>query len=324
MPETKMKEYKMSHLLGAFAIGVTIAAAIVFAPGFGLQGFIGAQSDDLEYANTQEFIEFCSYHYTTGFAHLTGAWNTYSQWHQNTNWHPDTGWDGYTGWEYENGKGLVNRAQLAKLVVEAAGIEVVQTNNQTFADVPVEAWFHPYVETAYKYGFMQGYDNGNFDPSRNVNRIEVLKVAEGAFELESCSYDRPVFLDVNMWDWYSNIASTAVHWNVMSEGTNWELPAYLDPAGPASRDWINVALKNAKYPSIGDPEGYVCTEDEEYDACTSFGVAALDIIELFESGNLGSEYLTYVDTVYWLGVDNDCGSLYDQMQDVYDDLATSK
>lgn len=80
VPQKEAKTYKLMHLIGTFALGAVLTAAIVFAPGFGIQGFIGASSDS-ENGNTSEFIEFASYHYTTGFQYLTGRWDAYSEGH---------------------------------------------------------------------------------------------------------------------------------------------------------------------------------------------------------------------------------------------------
>lgn len=64
----------------------------------------------------------------------------------------------------------VTRGQLAKIVVLAEGWETVEPGSATFADVPTDAPFYPYVETAYSRGILGGYRCGSPEPCDAADR----------------------------------------------------------------------------------------------------------------------------------------------------------
>ncbi len=71
----------------------------------------------------------------------------------------------------------VSRAELVKIILVASGVNVPKAVPSTsFTDVHTDNWFAPYVETAKRAGFIEGYKDGTFRPYANVNRAEALKI----------------------------------------------------------------------------------------------------------------------------------------------------
>lgn len=85
---------------------------------------------------------------------------------------------------------LVNRAEFIKIVMgarfKADLISSCPANSQTaatFADVPKDAWFAPYVCLAKRNNFIGGYPDGTFRPASPINFAEAAKILVTVFGL---------------------------------------------------------------------------------------------------------------------------------------------
>ena len=96
----------------------------------------------------------------------------------------------------------VNRAELAKIIVLAKGLEIGEINETHFSDVPDNAWFHPYVETIYQQGWIDGYEDGTFGPEKTINRAELAKIVANAFDLQEQGEGELSFFDIRGEDWF--------------------------------------------------------------------------------------------------------------------------
>jgi len=86
------------------------------------------------------------------------------------------GWiNGYPDGKFRPGVGI-NRAEIAKMVVNAFEIEQDLSGAGHFDDVAESDWFYGYVETVYNSGLMRGYGDGSFGPSNAVTRAETAKI----------------------------------------------------------------------------------------------------------------------------------------------------
>ena len=65
-----------------------------------------------------------------------------------------------------NPDGLLTRAQLAKVLVEAFNLE--GSTPASFKDVPADHWAHDYINTLYLHKITTGYGDGNFGLNDNV------------------------------------------------------------------------------------------------------------------------------------------------------------
>lgn len=99
----------------------------------------------------------------------------------------------------------MNRAEFSKVIVEAAGFTQVNPATPTFTDVPANAWFYGYVETAKQFGVVNGDTDpdtgdllGTFRPADNVNRTEAAKMIVNGIGLNPVAGSSP-FSDVPAW-----------------------------------------------------------------------------------------------------------------------------
>ena len=70
----------------------------------------------------------------------------------------------------------INRAEIAKMVVNALELDLDTTGAPHFDDVSSSDWFYEYVETAYNWDLMRGYADGTFAPAKSVSRAETAKI----------------------------------------------------------------------------------------------------------------------------------------------------
>jgi hypothetical protein len=74
----------------------------------------------------------------------------------------------------------VNRAQAAKIIVEAFAMPITLSPPSIFPDVLPGIWFYNYVITAYNLSVLDGYGDGNFGPADPVTRAQIAKMITNA------------------------------------------------------------------------------------------------------------------------------------------------
>lgn len=104
----------------------------------------------------------------------------------------------------------INRAELLKILVGGKGIQpTVEEYNNCFPDIK-EEWFAPFVCYAKNQGWVGGYPDGTFQPGKEVNKAEALKML-----INSQGYSLPVaiteklFDDVDNSTWYAPFVKAA-------------------------------------------------------------------------------------------------------------------
>ncbi len=70
----------------------------------------------------------------------------------------------------------VNRAQAAKILVNAAGLSTDTSGAPHFDDVASGDWYYDYVETAYNNSVVDGYSDGNYGSADAVTRGQISKM----------------------------------------------------------------------------------------------------------------------------------------------------
>lgn len=71
---------------------------------------------------------------------------------------------------------IVTRAQLTKLIAQAAGLEVKDSQTRVFNDVASGEWYTAFINAAYSAGVINGYEDGSFKPDVPVTRQEMSKI----------------------------------------------------------------------------------------------------------------------------------------------------
>jgi trimeric autotransporter adhesin len=79
-------------------------------------------------------------------------------------------------------KKTVSRAEAAKILTEALGLEVSGSIN--FSDVKAGAWYYDAIAAAVSNKVFEGQGAGKFNPSGNLTRSEAAKILVEAFDLE--------------------------------------------------------------------------------------------------------------------------------------------
>jgi hypothetical protein len=125
----------------------------------------------------------------------------------------------------------LNRAEVAKIIVLASGVDFDTAGGAHFPDVDEDAWFYDYIETMYNYGWIDGYPDGFFRPGNGINRAELAKMVVNALELDLDITGAPHFDDVSSNDWFFDYVETAYNYDLMrgyADGT-------FGPAKPVNR-----------------------------------------------------------------------------------------
>lgn len=76
----------------------------------------------------------------------------------------------------------VTRAEFAVMIVKALGLRETQFA-ATFKDVGNDNPYYSYIYTAYKYGIISGYTNGNFGPNDLITREQAMSMISKAMKI---------------------------------------------------------------------------------------------------------------------------------------------
>jgi amidase len=74
----------------------------------------------------------------------------------------------------------ITRAQLAKMIVTAAGWPLTAPARPSFTDVPATHWAYSFVETARARTVIGGYSDGTFRPNNAATRAQLSKMLDTA------------------------------------------------------------------------------------------------------------------------------------------------
>jgi len=112
----------------------------------------------------------------------------------------------------------LNRAELAKIAMKAAGLAEDTAGAPHFSDVAATDWFYAAVETLFNNDVVGGINGGatdadgraKYDPTGTVNRAAAAKILVNAFDLETAYAGTPPnFPDVAKGAWYFDYVETA-------------------------------------------------------------------------------------------------------------------
>lgn len=139
---------------------------------------------------------------------------------------------------YPNGsfqpEGVINRAELLKILIEGQGIEVDENlYKNCFPDVNRE-WFAKYVCYAKAQGIIDGYPDGTYKPGNTINKVEALKILFNAYEaglIEGRAVNDLAYPDLDGRAWYAIYVDEASDLGLLEE-----VPGEaFDPSGGRSR-----------------------------------------------------------------------------------------
>lgn len=104
----------------------------------------------------------------------------------------------------------INRVEFLKILTETkgdyspsrdpSGYDIEVPIGLAFSDVQDKAWFVPYIRHALQKEIISGYPNGTFQPTRNVNLAEALKMIFKTFNIPTVQFIRA---PDNWYDYYT-------------------------------------------------------------------------------------------------------------------------
>ncbi len=95
----------------------------------------------------------------------------------------------------------INRAEFTKIVLIASGepTPLPACTKAPFPDVPVNAWFAPYVCRAKELGIISGFPDGTFKPGISINFVNGAKILAHSFDVSTDPADAQFSEEENLW-----------------------------------------------------------------------------------------------------------------------------
>lgn len=130
----------------------------------------------------------------------------------------------------------VNRAELAKFLLKAHGIDTTSfVNPHKFLDIKSGEWYERFVVIAEQEGIVSGYSDGTFKPADTVNVAEFLKMLALTFDLEqNLNYS---YSDVDSQAWFTPYVGIAQKYKLFPNSSS-----NLQPGKKLTRDEVAVAI----------------------------------------------------------------------------------
>ena len=100
----------------------------------------------------------------------------------------------------------ITRAEFSAIIVRALGLAPGKGATE-FTDVSSSAWYAGYVETAYAYGLITGYDAETFGPDDCITREQAMTMIARAMKITELSAE--LTADINTFNDASEISSYA-------------------------------------------------------------------------------------------------------------------
>ena len=125
--------------------------------------------------------------------------------------------NGFTDGTYD-ADGTLTRAQAAKIIAEALGLESDATTS-SFTDVSDGHWALKYIEACVEAGIINGYGDGTFAPNDTVTRAELAKMIAVALDLDLTDSDS-TFIDVADNNWATVYIEACVNAGIITGYTD--------------------------------------------------------------------------------------------------------
>ncbi|WP_394235057.1 S-layer homology domain-containing protein [Niallia oryzisoli] len=126
----------------------------------------------------------------------------------------------------------VTRAEAAKMITAAIGLDTKNVINPNFTDVAEGSWYYPYVAALAGANIVGGYGDRSFKPDSTITRAEMAKIIVEAYDLVDKNQNvKNTFTDVDKNAWYANYVEVLVE----NEVANGRTPTTFVPEGLLTR-----------------------------------------------------------------------------------------
>jgi S-layer homology domain len=139
---------------------------------------------------------------------------------------------------------LVTRAEFAALLNKSFELTPIR-ESRAFPDVPAGYWANAVIDKAYRSGFLTGYPDNTFGPTRNIIRIESLvSLVNGSKLQANNSADRvdELFADAAQVPVYGRNALLAATQKCVSVSVSYPVSKTYDPNRPATRADVAASI----------------------------------------------------------------------------------
>ncbi len=134
-----------------------------------------------------------------------------------------------------------------------------------FLDVPEDAWEAPYVYELAERGIIDGLGDGNFGPSKPVQRCEYAKMLVGISNTPISTSISTPYIDVPIGKWYFPYVNSSLPYIT---GFTQDGELRFEPKSYATREDVTVALIKALGIDVSiyeDPAGYLSARFRDVD-----------------------------------------------------------
>lgn len=146
----------------------------------------------------------------------------------------------------------VSRVEALKMIFVALNKEILSDTTLHFPDTESDTWYAPYVATAQSDGIIQGYPDGTFKPTNEVNRVEFIKMLTLAMDtdVDPVVAENP-YDDVHYLEWYAPYAQFVKETNIAP----WDSDT-LDPSDSMTRGEVAEMLYRVLAIQNNEAESY--------------------------------------------------------------------
>lgn len=113
----------------------------------------------------------------------------------------------------------VTRAEAAKMLADAAGIDVTYSETNKYSDIKNTDWYYPYVAALSNLGIIDGFPDGTFRPNEPVERGQMAKMLVSSFSFMPSENKQSIFNDVKSNVYFAPFVQTLVELKI-TEGTS--------------------------------------------------------------------------------------------------------
>ena len=149
----------------------------------------------------------------------------------------------------------VTRAEWTRMVVLALGLPLRSPQQPTFADVPPDSQYYPYIEAVVESGAFVGDGKGSFRAAEVVSRAEAVAIAMLLAKPGVAAPEHSRFADVNDEEWYASWLRRAEAAGVLPPA--WE-GQFLPVTGLTRAEAAQIAVHlMAESPMLPDKPSFV-------------------------------------------------------------------
>jgi peptide/nickel transport system substrate-binding protein len=187
----------------------------------------------------------------------------------------------------------VTRAEFATMVVLAKKLTLVSPASPTFKDVPTNHWAFKYVETAVRAGYLKGYPDGTFGPSRTITREEIAAVMVNVKGLtaEAAKITEPLVWG-NDWKQISSwaVGAVTVAYRPDVQVLTYRRGVLVAPKAAGTRAECAYAVYRGIISPPQETPRIIIAQTQEPDALVSFATSMMaqrNIAMQYENGMIG-------------------------------------